>query len=167
VANDNIRPFEISIAQSQLDDLKERLGNARFPESAPADDWQQGIPLDYVQELASYWRDQYDWRRCEKALNHYDHFITEIDGLDIHFMHIKSPRHDARPLIMTHGWPGSILEFMDVIEPLTNPSDSDAQAYHLIIPSLPGYGFSGRPANGMGRRAYRESMGYIDDAAWL
>lgn len=145
MANDKIRPFEIAIPQSQLDDLKTRLGNARFPESSPADGWQQGIPLDYVQDLTRYWRDHYDWHRCEQALNRYDHFITEIDGLDIHFMHIKSPRLDARPLLMTHGWPGSILEFMDVIEPLTNPSDSNAPAYHLIIPSLPGYGFSGRP----------------------
>ena len=145
MANDEIRPFEISISQSALDDLQLRLANARFPEASPVDGWEQGIPLDYVQQLASYWRDTYDWRKCESALNQYDHFLTEIDGLDIHFMHITSPRSDARPLIMTHGWPGSILEFMDVIEPLTNPSDSDTPAYHLIIPSLPGYGFSGRP----------------------
>lgn len=147
MANDAIRPFKIDIAQSQIDDLNTRLSMARFPEKSPADGWEQGIPLDYMRELTDYWRGEYDWRRCEKTLNQYDHFLTEIDGLDIHFMHIKSPRSDAKPMIMTHGWPGSILEFIDVIEPLTNPSDADTPAYHLVIPSLPGYGFSGRPAD--------------------
>lgn len=146
MANDAIRPFEISIPQSQLDDLQNRLAHTRLPEAATADGWEQGLPLDYMRALTAYWRDEYDWRRCENALNRYDHFITEIDGLDIHFMHIKSPRSDAKPMIMTHGWPGSILEFMDVIEPLTNPSDNDALAFHLVLPSLPGYGFSGKPS---------------------
>lgn len=146
MVNDAIRPFEISIPQSQLDDVQNRLAHTRLPEAATADGWEQGVPLDYMRALTAYWRDEYDWRRCENALNRYDHFITEIDGLDIHFMHIKSPRSDAKPMIMTHGWPGSILEFMDVIEPLTNPSDNDAPAFHLVLPSLPGYGFSGKPS---------------------
>ena len=141
-----IRPFEISIPQTALDDLQHRLANIRFPEASPAALWDQGIPLDYTQSLAEYWRDDYNWQRCEAALKRYNHFITEIDGLDIHFMHIKSPRKDARPLIMTHGWPGSFIEFMEVIEPLNNPVDDNDPAFHLIIPSLPGYGFSGRPS---------------------
>ncbi len=146
--NGEIRPLKIDIPQSQLDDLKTRLSLARFPENAPTDGWRQGIPLDYVRELTAYWHDSYDWRRCEKALNGYHHFITKIDGLDIHFMHIKSPRKDAKPLILTHGWPGSFIEFMDVIGPLSDPdthNQPDAPAFDLVIPSLPGYGFSGKP----------------------
>lgn len=132
------RPFTIDIPQSQLDDLKARLAVARFPEKEIVDDWSQGIPLAYVEELTAYWRDTYDWRRCEDVLNAYPHFLMEIDGLDIHFMHIRSGNPDARPIIMTHGWPGSVLEFIDVIGPLS-------EDYHLVIPSLPGYGFSGKP----------------------
>jgi epoxide hydrolase len=133
-----LRPFKIKIPQSQLDDLKARLALARFPDEETVDDWDQGIPLGYVQELTTYWRDTYDWRRCEAALNDYPHFLMEIDGLDIHFMHIRSENPNARPIIMTHGWPGSILEFANVIAPLSAD-------YHLVIPSLPGYGFSGKP----------------------
>jgi epoxide hydrolase len=132
------RPFKIDIPQSQLDDLKARLVLTRFPEKEIVDDWDQGIPLAYVKDLTAYWRDHYDWRRCEAALNAYPHFLMEIDGLDIHFMHIRSENPDARPIIMTHGWPGSVLEFMHVITPLSKD-------YHLVIPSLPGYGFSGKP----------------------
>jgi pimeloyl-ACP methyl ester carboxylesterase len=132
------RPFTIDIAQSQLDDLKARLALTRFPEKEIVDDWDQGIPLAYVQELSAYWRDQYDWRACETVLNALPHFLIEIEGLDIHFMHIRSTNPDARPLILTHGWPGSILEFMGVIPDLN-------EDYHLVIPSLPGYGFSGKP----------------------
>ena len=133
-----IRPFTIDIPQEQLDDLQARLALTRFPEKEIVEDWDQGIPLSYVQELTEYWRGEYDWRRCEAALNALPHFITEIDGLDIHFIHVKSDNPDARPLIMTHGWPGSILEFIDVIEPLSKD-------FHLVIPSLPGYAFSGKP----------------------
>jgi epoxide hydrolase len=133
-----IRPFTIDIAQSQLDDLKARLALTRFPEKEIVEDWDQGIPLAYVEDLTAYWRDHYDWRRCEAALNAYPHFLIEIDGLDIHFMHIRSANPQARPIIMTHGWPGSVLEFMAVIAPLR-------EDYHLVIPSLPGYGFSGKP----------------------
>jgi pimeloyl-ACP methyl ester carboxylesterase len=133
------RPFTIDIPQSQLDDLKARLALTRFPEEETVEDWDQGIPLAYAKELVAYWRDSYDWRRCEAALNAYPHFLIEVDGLDIHFMHIRSTNPNARPMIMTHGWPGSILEFANVIGPLSAD-------YHLVIPSLPGYGFSGKPA---------------------
>jgi epoxide hydrolase len=134
----NIRSFSIDIPQSQLDDLKTRLALTRFPEKEIVEDWDQGIPLAYVEEVTRYWRDSYDWRRCEKALNAHPNFIAEIDGVDIHFLHIKSTNPKARPLILTHGWPGSVLEFSDVIAPLS-------EDYHLVIPSLPGYGFSGKP----------------------
>ena len=145
--SDEIRDFRVEIGQAELDDLQQRLAMTRFPEAETVDDWSQGIPLDYVRSVAEYWRDDYDWRRCETLLNQYPHYLTEIDGVDIHFMHIRSPEPSARPLIMTHGWPGSIIEFMDVIGPLTDPVNhgGDAKdAYHLVIPSLPGYGFSGK-----------------------
>ncbi|QTD55348.1 epoxide hydrolase family protein [Parasphingorhabdus cellanae] len=146
--SDNIRDFQIDIPQSTLDDLETRLAMVRWPDPEPVDDWSQGIPLAYVQQVTDYWRENYDWRRCEAALNHYPQHMTEIDGVDIHFMHIRSPEAAARPLIMTHGWPGSIVEFMDVIGPLTDPvahGGNAKDAYHLVIPSLPGYGFSGKP----------------------
>jgi epoxide hydrolase len=140
------RPFTIAIAQAALDDLQMRLARTRLPEKENVDDWDQGLPLAYAQELLDYWRDDYDWRRCEAQLNRWPHFIAEIDGLDIHFLHIKSQRADARPLIITHGWPGSVLEFIKVIEPLVAPLDDRHPAFHLVLPSLPGYGFSGKPA---------------------
>ena len=112
------------------------------------DDWSQGIPLAYTRELAGYWANEYDWRPREAALNRFDQFITEIDGLDIHFIHQRSPHEDAFPLVITHGWPGSIVEFHKVIEPLTNPTSGRAEdAFHVVCPSLPGYGFSGKPAH--------------------
>lgn len=132
------RPFNIDIPQAQLDDLKTRLAMTRFPETEIVEDWDQGIPLAYVQELAAYWRNQYDWRRCEFALNALPNFLVEIDGLDIHFIHIRSDNPQARPIILTHGWPGSVLEFSNVMGPLSAD-------YHLVIPSLPGYAFSGKP----------------------
>jgi epoxide hydrolase len=132
------RPFAIRVPQSQLDDLKARLARARFPERETVEDWDQGIPLSYVEELTAYWRDHYDWRRCEAALNAHPQYLMAIDGLDIHFIHIRSANPNARPMIMTHGWPGSILEFMNVMAALSSD-------YHLVIPSLPGYGFSGKP----------------------
>ena len=133
-----IRPFTIAIQQSRLDDLKARLALTRLPEKEIVEDWDQGIPLAYVKEVAAYWASEYDWRACEAKLNAYPQFLIEIDGLDIHFLHIRSANPDARPIIMTHGWPGSVLEFMDVI-------DSLSADYHLVIPSLPGYAFSGKP----------------------
>ncbi len=132
------RPFKIDIPQPQLDDLKARLALTRFPEKEIVDDWDQGVPLHYVRDLVSYWQHNYDWRRCEATLNSLPNFLMEVDGLDVHFIHIRSANPAARPLIMTHGWPGSVLEFMGVIEPLSKD-------YHLVIPSLPGYAFSGKP----------------------
>jgi epoxide hydrolase len=132
------RPFTVNIPQSQLDDLKTRLALTRFPEKEIVEDWDQGIPLAYVQDVSDYWAEGYDWRRCEAALNAYPQFLIEIDGLDIHFLHIRAANPNARPLILTHGWPGSVLEFRDVIAPLS-------EEYHLVIPSLPGYAFSGKP----------------------
>ena len=141
----SMRPYTVSIDQSALDDLQARLALTRLPEKETVDDWDQGLPLAYAKELLDYWRSSYDWRRCEAELNRWPHFKAEIDGLDIHFIHIKSSRSDARPMIMTHGWPGSVLEFANVIEALTEPSDASQPAFHLVLPSLPGYGFSGRP----------------------
>ncbi len=144
----NARPFTIDIPQSALDDLQVRLGLIRWPERETVDGWEQGVPLAEAQRVVDYWRSSYDWRRCEAQLNNYDNFLAEIDGLDIHFMHIRSPHENALPLLLTHGWPGSIVEFLKVIGPLTNPTahgGNAADAFHLVIPSLPGYGFSGKP----------------------
>ncbi len=146
--SDAIRPFRVAVLDADLADLKERLARTRFPDPELVEDWSQGAKDAYIRDLAAYWRDHHDWRRCEARLNAYPQFITEIDGLDVHFLHIRSPEADARPLLMTHGWPGSVLEFMDVIGPLTDPvahGGKAKDAFHLILPSLPGYGFSGKP----------------------
>jgi len=134
-----INPFRIAVPDADLNDLRSRLVHTRWPEAECVDDWTQGIPLAYTRELADYWANQYDWRAREAALNRFDHYATEIDGLDIHFIHQRSPRDDAFPLLITHGWPGSIVEFHKVIEPLT------AAGFDVVCPSLPGYGFSGKP----------------------
>jgi epoxide hydrolase len=142
-----IRPYRIDVPNAVLDDLKERLARTRWPDAETVDDWSQGIPLAYTRDLAAYWADGYDWRPREAALNRFDHHLTEIDGLDIHFIHQRSPHDDALPLLITHGWPGSIAEFQKVIEPLVNPTSGRAEdAFHVICPSLPGYGFSGKPS---------------------
>ncbi len=133
-----IRPLAIEIPQSQLDDLQARLALTRFPEKETVEDWDQGIPLAVVQDFARYWASDYDWGRCEAWLNGLPNFLIQIDGLDIHFIHVRSANPQARPLILTHGWPGSVLEFAGVIAPL-------AEDFHLVIPSLPGYAFSGKP----------------------
>ncbi|MFT5201289.1 MAG: pimeloyl-ACP methyl ester carboxylesterase [Candidatus Aldehydirespiratoraceae bacterium] len=146
--SEDIRPFTIEVPDAAIDDLRDRLARARWPEAEAVNDWSQGIPLAYTQELCEYWATEYDWRRFESALNGYDNFITEIDGLDIHFIHIRSPHEDATPMVLTHGWPGSVAEFMGVIDPLTNPTEhggSADDAFHLVIPSLPGYGWSAKP----------------------
>jgi pimeloyl-ACP methyl ester carboxylesterase len=134
-----INPFRIAIPDADLADLKARLARTRWPEAETVDDWNQGIPLSYTRELAEYWANEYDWRAREAALNRFDQFTTEIDGLDIHFIHQRSSGNDAFPLLITHGWPGSIVEFHKVIEPLT------AAGFDVVCPSLPGYGFSGKP----------------------
>jgi pimeloyl-ACP methyl ester carboxylesterase len=144
-----IKPFVIDIPQSTLDDLKSRLDNARLPAALPGDDWDSGVPVGWLSELVEYWRNEYDWRTAEKQLNDLPQYTTEIDGQNIHFLHVKSPEPDALPLVLTHGWPGSIVEFLDIIGPLTDPAaygGNAADAFHLVIPSLPGFGFSG-PVN--------------------
>jgi epoxide hydrolase len=147
--NDALTPFRIEIPESELDDLRRRLRQTRWPEAEAVDDWSQGIPLAYVRDLCEYWLDRYDWRACEASLNRFPQFRTEIDGLSIHFLHVRSPHADALPLVMTHGWPGSIVEFRKVIEPLADPTaygGSAADAFHVVCPALPGFGFSGKPA---------------------
>ncbi|WP_163758217.1 epoxide hydrolase family protein [Mycobacterium botniense] len=154
-----VRPFRIDVPDAILDDLRARLARTRWPDAECVDDWSQGMPLAYARDLATYWADEYDWRAREAALNRFDHFITEIDGLDIHFIHQRSAHPDAFPVLITHGWPGSIVEFHKVIEPLTDPTKYGGRAedaFHVICPSLPGYGFSAKPTRtgwGVGRIA--------------
>ena len=143
-----IRPFAIAVPQEQLDDLHRRLDMTRWPEKETVDDWSQGTPLTVLRALAGYWRDGYDWRACEARLNALPQFVTGIDGLDIHFLHVRSPHQGALPLILTHGWPGSVIEFLRVIAPLTDPPAHGGKAedaFHVVVPSLPGYGFSQKP----------------------
>ena len=144
----DIEPFRIDIPDEDLADLRSRLANTRWPEKETPGDWSQGIPLTYVREVADYWLNSYDWRRAEARINGFDQYITQIDGLDIHFLHTPSPHEDALPLVMTHGWPGSIVEFLKVIRPLSHPEEHGGNvrdAFHVVCPSLPGYGFSGKP----------------------
>ncbi len=145
-----VTPFSIAIADEEIDDLRRRLASARWPAQETVADWTQGVPTGLLRSLCTYWLDGYDWRRCEASLNALPQFRTKIDGLGIHFLHIRSPREDALPIVLTHGWPGSILEFMKVIGPLTDPAAHgvpDAPAFHVVIPSLPGYGFSDAPTD--------------------
>jgi pimeloyl-ACP methyl ester carboxylesterase len=147
--SDTITPFTLNIPQADLDDLARRLDATRWPEKETVDDWTQGSPLAKVQALAAHWRKRYDWRACEARLNALGQFKTQIDGLDIHFLHVRSPHPQAMPLIITHGWPGSVIEFMKVIGPLTDPvahGGKAEDAFHLVMPSLPGFGFSDKPA---------------------
>ncbi|MFD4670212.1 epoxide hydrolase family protein [Lentzea sp. NPDC058450] len=137
-------PFRVEVPDSELADLTRRLAATRWPDAETVDDWSQGMPLAYAKELAEYWANVYDWRATEARLNAIPQFKTEIDGVGIHFLHAKSPHANAKPLLLTHGWPGSVAEFLDVIEPLTNPPDP-ADAFHVVAPSLPGYGFSDKP----------------------
>ncbi len=147
--NADVRAFSIGFPESELADLRRRINATRWPENETVTDDSQGVRLALMQELARYWGTDYDWSGCEAKLNALPNFVTEIDGLDIHFIHVRSRHEDALPLIVTHGWPGSIIEQLKIIEPLTNPTAhgaSAADAFHLVIPSLPGYGFSGKPA---------------------
>ena len=143
-----IRPFEFNFPDDELSDLRRRISATRWPEKETVADLSQGVPLTTTQKLASYWGTDYDWRKCEAKLKAVPHFITEIEGLDIHFIHVRSKHENALPLIVTHGWPGSIIEQLKIIEPLTNPTAhgaSESDAFDLVIPSMPGYGFSGKP----------------------
>jgi pimeloyl-ACP methyl ester carboxylesterase len=145
-----IAPFRIEIPESDLDDLWQRLRRTRWPDAETVDDWSQGIPLSYTRDLCEYWLERYDWRACEASLNRFPQFRTSIDDLDIHFLHVRSPEAGALPLVLTHGWPGSIVEFRKVIGPLTDPvahGGDAADAFHVVCPSLPGFGFSGKPAS--------------------
>ncbi len=146
VADALIQPFKIAVPETDLRDLRDRLARTRWPDALPDVGWDYGIPADYLRELADYWRNRYDWRAQEAQLNRYPQFTTTIDGQRIHFLHVRSPRDDALPMAMTHGWPGSIAEFLEVIAPLTDPQahgGTATDAFHLVIPSLPGFGFSG------------------------
>jgi len=143
-----IRPFRVNVPEADLIELRRRIKATRFPEKETVADPSQGVQLALIQALARYWATDYDWRRCEVQLNSYPQFITEIDGLDIHFIHVRSRHEDAMPLIVTHGWPGSPIEQLKIIDPLTNPTahgGSASDAFHVVIPSMPGYGFSGKP----------------------
>jgi pimeloyl-ACP methyl ester carboxylesterase len=143
-----VRPFEVGFSDAELTDLRRRINATRWPERETVADDSQGARLAMMQELAAYWGTDYDWRECEARLNALPNFITEIDGLDIHFLHLRSEHEDALPLIVTHGWPGSIIEQLKIIDPLTNPTAhgaSASDAFHLVIPSLPGHGFSAKP----------------------
>ena len=157
--SDEIIAFRIEIPDADLDDLRQRLRRTRWPDPETVDDWSQGTPLDYARGLCQYWLERYDWRAAEARLNRFPQFLTEIDGLDIHFLHVRSPHEGALPLVITHGWPGSVVEFGKVIGPLTDPvahGGAAADAFHVVCPSLPGYGFSGKPARtgwGTGRTA--------------
>lgn len=170
-----IRPFTLAIPQDQLDDLHRRLDHTRWPDRETVDDWSQGTPLAVLRDLARYWREHYDWRRCEAQLNGFGQFVTAIDGLDIHFLHVRSPHADALPIVLTHGWPGSVVEFLRVIAPLTDPTahgGSAGDAFHVVVPSLPGYGFSQKPAaTGWGveriARAWAELMRRLGYGRWV
>ena len=147
-AQQGIHPFKVGFSEAELTDLRRRVSATRWPERETVADDSQGVRLAMMQDLARYWATDYDWRKCEAKLNALPNFMTEIDGLDIHFIHVRSRHEDALPLIVTHGWPGSIIEQLKIIEPLTNPTAhgaSAADAFHLVIPSLPGYGFSAKP----------------------
>ncbi len=147
--SDEVTPFRAEVSEADLHDLRERLKRTRWPEAETVTDWSQGVPLTYLRELCRYWAEEYDWRATEARLNDIPQFRTQIDGLGIHFLHVRSPHTDALPIVLTHGWPGSVVEFLKVIEPLTNPTahgGDAADAFHLVCPSLPGYGFSDKPA---------------------
>ncbi|MGY3488831.1 pimeloyl-ACP methyl ester carboxylesterase [Bradyrhizobium sp. USDA 4011] len=152
--NTAISPFRIAVSDDVLEDLRARLRRTRWPEAELVDDWSQGAPLQWIKDVCHYWAETYDWRQREAQLNRFSQFTTEIDGLDIHFIHVRSRHPEARPLLITHGWPGSVVEFHKVIEPLTDPTahgGSAADAFHVVCPSLPGFGFSAKPtATGWG-----------------
>jgi pimeloyl-ACP methyl ester carboxylesterase len=147
-ATKDVTPFKVHVPQAELDDLKKRLAAARWPDRGPAADWSEGVPLAKAQALIEYWRTRYDWRRAESSLNALPQFRTQIDGLGIYFIHVRSKHDNALPIILTHGWPGSIIEFLQVIGPLADPTSHGGkadEAFHVVIPSLPGFGFSDKP----------------------
>jgi pimeloyl-ACP methyl ester carboxylesterase len=146
--NTDVRPFRVDVPQEALDDLRRRIASTRWPSGELVDDRSQGVQLATMQELARYWTTEHDWRATEAKLNALPQFTTEIDGVDIHFIHVRSPHEDALPLIMTHGWPGSVIELLETVGPLTDPTAHEGKAedaFHLVLPSVPGYGFSAEP----------------------
>ena len=158
----DVRPFEVEIAGEQIDDLRRRIAATRWPSKELVDDRSQGVQLATLKALADYWTSEYDFGRIEQRLNSLPQFTTEIDGVEIHFVHVRSQHEDALPLIMTHGWPGSVIEQLDTVGPLTDPPDG-AAAFHLVLPSLPGYGFTAEPSElgwdlGRTARAWAELM---------
>jgi Epoxide hydrolase N terminus len=166
-----IRPFRIDIPQEALADLRRRITETRWPERETVTDTSQGVRLDTIQKVAWYWATEYDWRTCEAKLNALPNFITQIDGLDIHFIHVRSKHENALPLIVTHGWPGSVIEQLKIIEPLTNPTahgGSAGDAFHVVMPLMPGYGFSGKPCTaGWGPERIAAHLTDADAASWL
>ena len=143
-----VRPFTVAVPDAVLEDLRLRLARTRLPDELDGAEWDYGMPLGYLRELITYWRDEYDWRAQEARLNAFDQFMTRIDGIDVHFIHQRSPEPDALPLIVTHGWPGSVVEFLEIIGPLSDPAAHGGRAedaFHVVAPSIPGYGFSGHP----------------------
>lgn len=147
-APDAITPFHVHFKDDALADLHRRVAATRWPEREVVTDHSQGVQLATIKKLAKYWAADYDWRKIEKKLNSYPQFVTKVDGLDIHFIHVRSKHEDALPIIVTHGWPGSVIEQLKIIEPLTDPTAHGGgaeDAFHVVIPSLPGYGFSGKP----------------------
>jgi pimeloyl-ACP methyl ester carboxylesterase len=171
----SVRSLNVEVPEQALVDLRQRIVATRWPERETVVDQSQGVPLATMQELARYWGTDYDWRSCEAKLNTLPHFVTEIDGLDIHFIHVRSKHEDALPLIVTHGWPGSIIEQLKIIDPLTDPTAhgaSASDAFHLVIPSLPGYGFSGKPTDtgwdpARTAQAWAELMKRLGYARWV
>lgn len=161
-----ITPFRVEVPQAKLDDLRDRLQRALWPNELPGVGDAYGVANDRVRRLANYWLEEFDWRAFEAKLNSYPQFTTEIDGEEIHFLHITSSRPDALPVVLTHGWPGSVLEYLDVIEPLTEPDSPDEPAFHLVIPSLPGFGFSG-PTRSTGWSRYRTARAWAELMARL
>lgn len=169
-----ISPMKLNIAQAELDDLTDRLERIRWPSSPPVEGAQQGPTLENLQALVTHWRTAYDWRRCEHMLNSLGQSLTSIDGIDIHFLHIRSKHQNAMPLLLTHGWPGSVLEFRHIIDPLVNPTAHggiEQDAFHLVIPSMPGFGFSGKPTEpgwhvGRIAQAWVELMARLEYDHW-
>ena len=162
-ATEQIEPFQVAVPQAALDDLHHRLAQTRWPDAQTVGDWSQGLPLPNAKALIEHWRDRYDWRLFEKKLNAFPQFRTGIDGLGIHFIHVKSKHANALPIILTHGWPGSIIEFLDVIGPLTDPTSHGGRAedaFHVVVPSLPGFGFSDKPT-GVGWSVLRSAQAWI------
>jgi len=144
----SMKPFRVDVPDAALDDLRQRLARARWPEPATVPDWSQGVPVDWLRALCDHWATGYDWRRLEERLNALPQFVTDLDGVDVHLIHLRSPEPGALPLILSHGWPGSIVEFLDVLGPLTDPvahGGDAADAFHVVCPSLPGFGWSGKP----------------------